>query len=59
MTKRFPRTGIGYDVIAGILLIMTVILNPEGVVGPAHELIESRRAKKRSASTAIHTHKTL
>jgi ABC-type branched-subunit amino acid transport system ATPase component/ABC-type branched-subunit amino acid transport system permease subunit len=32
-----------YPVIASLLLIMTVILNPEGIVGPAHTLIAKRQ----------------
>jgi ABC-type branched-subunit amino acid transport system ATPase component/ABC-type branched-subunit amino acid transport system permease subunit len=47
-------TGIWYEVISGIGLILTVILNPEGIVGPAHVLIEDRRSRLRGAlSTAI------
>ncbi len=33
-----------YVVISSVLLIFTVILNPEGIVGPAHTLLASRRA---------------
>jgi ABC-type branched-subunit amino acid transport system ATPase component/branched-subunit amino acid ABC-type transport system permease component len=32
-----------YNVITGVLLVVTVIVNPEGIVGPAHELIHARR----------------
>jgi ABC-type branched-subunit amino acid transport system ATPase component/branched-subunit amino acid ABC-type transport system permease component len=32
-----------YIVISSVLLIFTVILNPEGIVGPAHTLLASRR----------------
>jgi ABC-type branched-subunit amino acid transport system ATPase component/ABC-type branched-subunit amino acid transport system permease subunit len=42
-------TGIWYDVISGIGLILTVIMNPEGIVGPAHQLVEQRRARRRGA----------
>jgi ABC-type branched-subunit amino acid transport system ATPase component/ABC-type branched-subunit amino acid transport system permease subunit len=40
-------TGIWYEVLSGIGLILTVILNPEGIVGPAHVLVEKRRARRR------------
>lgn len=33
-----------YVVISSVLLIFTVILNPEGIVGPAHTLLATRRA---------------
>lgn len=33
-----------YVVISSVLLIFTVILNPEGIVGPAHTLLAKRRA---------------
>ena len=32
-----------YPVVASVLLVFTVILNPEGIVGPAHALIAKRR----------------
>ncbi|GAA1970511.1 branched-chain amino acid ABC transporter permease/ATP-binding protein [Nocardioides panacihumi] len=32
-----------YPVVASVLLVMTVILNPEGIVGPAHSLIAKRQ----------------
>ncbi|MCW2526165.1 MAG: cysA1, partial [Pseudonocardiales bacterium] len=32
-----------YTVVSALLLVMTVILNPEGIVGPAHVLIAKRR----------------
>ncbi|RHW28565.1 ATP-binding cassette domain-containing protein [Nocardioides immobilis] len=31
-----------YPVVASVLLVLTVILNPEGIVGPAHALIAKR-----------------
>ena len=46
-------TGIWYDVISGIGLILTVILNPEGIVGPAHALLEQRRSKLRGRISEI------
>jgi ABC-type branched-subunit amino acid transport system ATPase component/ABC-type branched-subunit amino acid transport system permease subunit len=38
-----------YSVIASVLLIFTVILNPEGIVGPAHALIAKRRERGASS----------
>ena len=32
-----------YTVVASVLLILTVILNPEGIVGPAHAALAKRR----------------
>ncbi|CAN5151792.1 branched-chain amino acid ABC transporter permease/ATP-binding protein [soil metagenome] len=40
-----------YPVVASVLLVMTVILNPEGIVGPAHALI-AKRAQARVPGTA-------
>ncbi|MEQ6901574.1 ATP-binding cassette domain-containing protein [Nocardioides sp. YIM 152588] len=37
--------GDGYGVITGIGLVITVIANPEGIVGPIHEAIARRRRK--------------
>jgi sulfate-transporting ATPase len=47
------RVDIGdwFPIVTGVLLIFTVIKNPEGVVGPMHEQIARRRAKK--AATRI------
>ncbi|MCU1593787.1 MAG: putative transporter ATP-binding protein [Frankiales bacterium] len=46
-------TGIWYDVISGIGLILTVVLNPEGIVGPAHALVEQRRSKRRGELSEV------
>ncbi|GAB2857494.1 ABC transporter permease subunit [Nocardioides pacificus] len=35
-----------FATISGILLVLTVILNPEGAIGPAHELIRRLRNRK-------------
>ncbi|SHN18207.1 branched-chain amino acid ABC transporter permease/ATP-binding protein [Cryptosporangium aurantiacum] len=39
-------TGLWYEVIAATLLVLTVIVNPEGIVGPAHALLERRRLRR-------------
>jgi ABC-type branched-subunit amino acid transport system ATPase component/ABC-type branched-subunit amino acid transport system permease subunit len=40
--------GVWYDLITGIALILTVILNPEGLVRPLHTLASTRRFGGRS-----------
>ncbi len=51
--------GLGeyYTAISGVLLILTVILNPEGIVGAIHAQIASvrRRLRARSAPVAVAT----
>jgi ABC-type branched-subunit amino acid transport system ATPase component/ABC-type branched-subunit amino acid transport system permease subunit len=41
-----------YGVIAGIGVILTVIFNPEGIVGPTHLFLEQRRTRSLGARTA-------
>jgi ABC-type branched-subunit amino acid transport system ATPase component/ABC-type branched-subunit amino acid transport system permease subunit len=41
--------GVWYEVIAGIGLVLTVIKNPEGIVGPMHELVDRLRARRTPA----------
>lgn len=43
LDERFELTG-WYPVIASALLVLTLIFNPEGIVGPFHALIARRRA---------------
>lgn len=38
--------GLYYEVATGILLVLTVILNPEGIVGPAHRAVERLRLRR-------------
>jgi len=38
--------GIWYEVLAGIGLVLTVIKNPEGIVGPLHTLVDKLRARR-------------
>jgi ABC-type branched-subunit amino acid transport system ATPase component/branched-subunit amino acid ABC-type transport system permease component len=42
-----------YQVITGLGLILTVIMNPEGIVGPAHTLL-TRRRSRRSIDASVH-----
>ncbi len=43
--------GPWYAILSGLGVILTVILNPEGIVGPAHETLDRRRqARLRTAS---------
>ena len=41
--ERFIEIGEWYGIVSGVLLIFTVIKNPDGLVGPAHASIERRR----------------
>ena len=38
--------GDWYTVVTGVLLVFTVIQNPEGIVGPAHATLERRRSRR-------------
>jgi ABC-type branched-subunit amino acid transport system ATPase component/ABC-type branched-subunit amino acid transport system permease subunit len=40
--QRWLGLGDWYATITGVLLVLTVIRNPEGIVGPAHALLERR-----------------
>jgi ABC-type branched-subunit amino acid transport system ATPase component/branched-subunit amino acid ABC-type transport system permease component len=40
---KWLSTGAWYDVISGVGVVITVIFNPEGLVGPAHDVLEKRR----------------
>ena len=51
INKVFATTG-WYAAITAFLLILTVILNPEGVVGPPHAKIAARRARFAKRRTA-------
>jgi ABC-type branched-subunit amino acid transport system ATPase component/ABC-type branched-subunit amino acid transport system permease subunit len=51
-TSTFLHLKDWYQLVTGILLIFTVIMNPEGIMGPNHETadkIEARRRAKRLA----------
>jgi ABC-type branched-subunit amino acid transport system ATPase component len=50
---KWLSTGDWYDVISGIGVVMTVIFNPEGLVGPAHDLLEKRRNRAAAALPAM------
>jgi ABC-type branched-subunit amino acid transport system ATPase component/branched-subunit amino acid ABC-type transport system permease component len=49
-------TGGWYTVVASLLLIITVVLNPEGIVGPAHQKLATARMKRDSPETAAAPH---
>ncbi len=38
--------GDWYTVVTGVLLVFTVVQNPEGIVGPVHTQLESRRERR-------------
>lgn len=42
-----------YVVISSVLLIFTVILNPEGIVGPAHTVLANRRTAALKAKVGV------
>ncbi len=46
--------GPWYAILSGLGVVLTVILNPEGIVGPAHEALDRRRqARLRAAADAM------
>ncbi|GAB2982891.1 ATP-binding cassette domain-containing protein [Amycolatopsis acidiphila] len=46
-------TGGWYVVVSSVLLILTVIMNPEGIVGPAHQKLAAVRAKRETAVAPV------
>jgi ABC-type branched-subunit amino acid transport system ATPase component/branched-subunit amino acid ABC-type transport system permease component len=58
-----PSLGLWYGVISAVLLVFTVIQNPEGIVGPIHLALDRRRRKgvvgARSTSAADSTREQL
>ncbi|WP_406449149.1 branched-chain amino acid ABC transporter permease/ATP-binding protein [Streptomyces sp. NBC_01622] len=50
LLDRALSLGEWYDVIMGVGLVLTVITNPEGVVGPAHELAARLRRARHPAA---------
>src|SRR6185369_15474132 len=53
LVGKVVSTGLWYEVVSAVLLVITVIFNPEGIVGPAHELLEKRRAARRPTVAGI------
>jgi ABC-type branched-subunit amino acid transport system ATPase component/branched-subunit amino acid ABC-type transport system permease component len=53
LVGKVVSTGQWYEVVTAVLLVITVIFNPEGIVGPAHELLEKRRAARRPALAGV------
>jgi ABC-type branched-subunit amino acid transport system ATPase component/branched-subunit amino acid ABC-type transport system permease component len=45
--------GQWYSTISGLALVLTVVLHPEGVVGPIHSFVARRRARSRSATGVL------
>ena len=46
--------GPWYAILSGLGVVLTVILNPEGIVGPAHEALDRRRQTRlRTAADAV------
>jgi ABC-type branched-subunit amino acid transport system ATPase component/branched-subunit amino acid ABC-type transport system permease component len=44
-------TGGWYTVVSSVLLVLTVIMNPEGIVGPAHQKLATVRARREAPDT--------
>jgi ABC-type branched-subunit amino acid transport system ATPase component/branched-subunit amino acid ABC-type transport system permease component len=54
LVSEVASTALWYNVVAGVLLVLTVIFNPEGIVGPIHTTLETRRSKRlRGAARSI------
>jgi len=49
-TDQWLGLGGWYDAVTGIGLVLTVVLNPEGVVGPFHAKQEERRRRRESGA---------
>ncbi|MGW2048867.1 ABC transporter permease subunit [Streptomyces sp. NPDC001858] len=49
LLDRALSMGEWYGVIMGIGMVLTVITNPEGIVGPVHELMDRLRSRRRPA----------
>jgi ABC-type branched-subunit amino acid transport system ATPase component/ABC-type branched-subunit amino acid transport system permease subunit len=45
-SSRWLHLGNWYNTITAIGLILTIVLNPEGLVGPVHERLAARRTKR-------------
>jgi ABC-type branched-subunit amino acid transport system ATPase component/branched-subunit amino acid ABC-type transport system permease component len=58
VSSQWLHLGAWYGTILGVGLVLTVILNPEGIVGPIHVLLDRRRtrsaAPSRTPSPPIH-----
>jgi ABC-type branched-subunit amino acid transport system ATPase component/branched-subunit amino acid ABC-type transport system permease component len=50
LLDRALSLGEWYSVIMGVGLVLTVITNPEGMVGPIHELMDKLRRRRRPAA---------
>ena len=45
-TTQWLELGDWYGTITGVGLVLTVVLNPEGIVGPIHVMLEKMRARR-------------
>lgn len=52
LIDRHVHIGQWYGVVSGLGVIITVMRNPEGIVGPTHAFLEKRRLRRLEAATA-------
>ncbi|MET9030794.1 ATP-binding cassette domain-containing protein [Nocardia sp. NPDC004168] len=55
IVDRTVGAGLWYMIVSGVLMIAMVILNPEGIVGPAHARLAAARARLRPLLQLPHT----
>ncbi len=54
-TTQWLELGDWYGTITGVGLVLTVVLNPEGIVGPIHDMLEKRRTRRRATVVSMPT----
>jgi ABC-type branched-subunit amino acid transport system ATPase component/branched-subunit amino acid ABC-type transport system permease component len=52
-TTKWISLGSWYDTLLGVGLVITIIKNPEGIVGPAHSMLARRRNKNRQHEAVL------
>jgi ABC-type branched-subunit amino acid transport system ATPase component/branched-subunit amino acid ABC-type transport system permease component len=55
-TTQWLDLGDWYGTITGVGLVLTVVLNPEGIVGPIHVMLEKMRTRRTTAIGPVPTH---
>jgi ABC-type branched-subunit amino acid transport system ATPase component/branched-subunit amino acid ABC-type transport system permease component len=59
VANRWLSLGGWYGVLTGVGFVLTVVRNPEGIVGPVHERLAARRRKAEEASVPARREPTL